>query len=122
MRNTLALTIALVLSSSCVLVAPAASAGNPSLAGCAASWNRTGPSSQRAAVIKGQSQKAFIVAGSTTCTIQFTLRGLQQAVAEGIWKNGQVANWLPLRMIMVSPTLIVQPNASVHSATLKYPA
>ena len=123
MRNTLVPTIVLVISLSCVVVASAVSAGSaPSPAGCAASWNHTGPGSQRATIIKGGSVKAFIVAGSTTCTIQFTLRGLQQAVVEGLWKNGKVASWLPLRMVMVSPTLVVQPNASVHGATLKYPA
>jgi hypothetical protein len=123
MRCALTLTIALVASSSCVLVMPAAYASDaPSIAGCAMSWNRTGPGSQRATVIKGDSLKAFIVAGSTTCTIQFRLRTLQEAVAEGIWKNGTVADWLPLRTVTVSPTLVVQPNASVHGATLKYPA
>ena len=55
--------------------------------------------------------------------IQFSLRGIQQGLAEGIWKNGEVASWLPLRIEMVSPTLVEQANASVQAGgTLKYPA
>jgi hypothetical protein len=123
-RYVLATMIAIGACAVYVTVALAASVAQaPSLPGCASAWNRTGPSSQRATVVKGHAREALIIAGSTVCEIQFTMWGSRQAVAEGIWTNGNVPNWLPLRVIMVSGTLIFRPNASVHAGgTLKYPA